>query len=107
MSGVESQQEQLPPSEDEERLEAELEFVQCLANAKYLQCEPPPAQNVYAPVAAWGRLHHPPSVSYLMGFRSRRRLALIPDLAFHYLEDKSFLKYLAYLQYWRRPEYSK
>ncbi|KAI9349489.1 mediator complex, subunit Med31, partial [Zopfochytrium polystomum] len=45
----------------------ELEFVQCLANPKYLQ------------------------------FLAQQR----------YFNDPAFLNYLKYLDYWRRPEYSK
>ena len=79
---------------DRERLTAELEFVQLLANPQYLQCEHPPTV-------------HPRPYDIL-----KTKLTLNPsppsDLAQNnYFADPAFVSYLEYLLYWKRPEYAK
>ena len=61
--------------------------MQCLANPRYINC-------------AWSAQPRP-----RLQHRSRRRAA---DLAQHQLlSDPALVAYLAYLQYWCRPEYAR
>lgn len=73
-------------SEEELRFQTELEFVQCLCNPTYLQC---------APGARFG---------FLLFFL----LTGSTDLAQgQYFDEPAFVKYLAYLLYWKQAEYAQ
>ena len=87
-------------SEDrsKQRFIVELEFVQCLANPKYLAC----TLRVW-PCVLWG-------VGGTSCIGVFTWLWVATDLAQHpkkYLHDASFLAYLDYLQYWRTPAYAR
>jgi mediator of RNA polymerase II transcription subunit 31 len=74
------------PNFPRQRFVMELEFVQCLANPIYLQ--------------------HLASSRLLSG----ARLPSIPIACLTARDppkDEAFIKYLAYLQYWKKPEYAK
>ena len=112
------------------RLIVELEFVQCLANPFYLNCELPGCaaishdkcggacvRHVAQPGAALGGW---PGATECMPQRlgdtdcklsvaaatpsSRHAAGLSQN---RYLEDPAFLNYLKYLEYWRQPQYAK
>lgn len=99
---------------DKRRFELELEFLHCLANPGYLNCEPLAAccwvlQGERAAAAAMQR--HPaktavqraPSV-YLPPAATRASTGLAQN---RYFEDDAFLQYLQYLQYWQQPGYAR
>ncbi|OXB79111.1 UNVERIFIED_CONTAM: hypothetical protein H355_005987 [Colinus virginianus] len=68
------------------RFQLELEFVQCLANPNYLNCE------------------------YLMQDPEKLLFnSLISTVLAQrgYFKDKAFVNYLKYLLYWKEPEYAK
>ncbi|MEQ2213314.1 hypothetical protein XENOCAPTIV_012841 [Xenoophorus captivus] len=74
-----------PPEEQaRNRFQSELEFVQCLANPNYLNCE----HQKNGPNDRW--LQHDDSC-----------------LQRGYLRDRPFINYLKYLLYWKEPEYAK
>ncbi|KAK4705035.1 mediator of RNA polymerase II transcription subunit 31, partial [Phenoliferia sp. Uapishka_3] len=73
------------------RFETELEFVQCLANPFYLQCEP----FFLLPTAATANAR-------LNSGRVASALAQQGLLA-----DESFLNYLNYLKYWHQPRFAR
>jgi mediator of RNA polymerase II transcription subunit 31 len=83
---------------DAVRFQLELEFVQCLANPRYVNCASPPRSPVAAVCRARVRLtrpFHPPPPT-------RADLAQNRLLA-----EPSMVAYLAYLQYWRAPAYAR
>lgn len=70
-------------AEAKQRFETELEFVQCLANVRYLHRKL--------------RLELEHQVTKLGADLAQNR----------YLEDQAFVNYLSYLQYWATPEYAR
>ena len=79
-------------TEEQQRLrfQIELEFVQCLANPNYLNC---------------GLLSSCLCVPFS---KLKTNRFLLPVLAQrNFLNDKTFVNYLKYLRYWKRPEYTK
>jgi mediator of RNA polymerase II transcription subunit 31 len=65
--------------ESRRRFLLELEFVQCLANPQYLQCN---------------FLIIPSYFNYFLVLSQH-----------HLFKDQAFLNYLNYLKYWKQPEY--
>ncbi|KAI8587611.1 SOH1-domain-containing protein [Geranomyces variabilis] len=85
----------LPQADDEpedlarKRFQLELEFVQCLANPQYLQCE-------------WTCRELRISVQGCL----LQRIFWTVLAQQHYFSDPAFLNYLAYLRYWQQPQYA-
>ncbi len=75
--------------DDTKRFEAELEFVQSLASPDYLNCA------LLCLCDCQGDIHHR-FIQQCAGLGQNK-----------YFEDASFVKFLEYLQYWKRPEYAK
>lgn len=75
------------------RFQVELEFVQCLANPNYL--------NRKLLCFACDLLLMKTDGLFCL-------FMLSPDLAQNgHFKNKSFINYINYLQYWKKPEYSK
>lgn len=76
------------PIDDEQRFQIELEFVQCLANPWYL--------------------------NRMLGERISQNKERVDSLCGcidlaqqQYFKDDAFIRYLEYLQYWKKPEYAR
>lgn len=85
MNGATSPADPCAPAPEKMRFFVELEFIQCLANPKYLHCAPHPRIALL-----------PLALIVIVGLAQSR-----------YFQDPAFLNYLKYLQYWKRPEYAK
>ena len=81
-----------------ERLTAELEFVQLLANPRYLNRKGPRATP----------LHNTAPTLFLTTPLLAPRFSDGTDLAQNnYFADPAFVNYLEYLKYWQDPRYAK
>lgn len=82
--------------DDSKRFEAELEFVQSLASPDYLNCESICLilNDICSRYTYYQSISH--ALLWVAGLGQNK-----------YFEDESFVKFLAYLQYWKRPEYAK
>lgn len=69
-------------SEEDLRFERDLEFVQSLANPRYLN-------RMYMHLQLCANKHKN------------------ADLALYYMDNPQFIEYLRYLQYWKQPEYAR
>lgn len=93
-----------------ERFALELEFVQCLANPLYLNCER--AWGGGARAAAGGRIGDRPrrtgtGAAGLPTHTPGRSLAAAGLATKQYFENPAFINYLKYLTYWKQPAYAK
>jgi len=91
-------------SRSNQRFSIELEFVQCLANPKYLlcTCDTPcfgSSSSVFCP--DW-----PLTVTMLVVFHALVT-AVLAQHPKKYFDDPAFVAYLQYLQYWKTAEYAK
>jgi mediator of RNA polymerase II transcription subunit 31 len=78
--------------DDKSRFQLEIEFVELLANPWYLQRKLACAGSLWLSQQLLNAL----------------RVVRCTDLAqARYFDDKNFLNYLEYLQYWSKPEYIK
>jgi len=89
------------PPDDRSRFLLDLEFVQCLANPHYINCERGEGGGggggrEGGRAARRGPTLDPPSPSPRPGLAQNR-----------FLDDPAFLAYLDHLAYWRRPEYAR
>lgn len=101
---------------EDARFVLELEFIQCLANPHYLNCECvgtgslPLSLSVTHAEKQWAGKQQARSnqLTRCSCPLTHWALHLCAGLAQNdYLKDKAFLNYLQYLEYWRRPEYAK
>ena len=96
--------------DDRRRFELELEFLHCLANPGYLNCER--AERRLESAAGCGSVAQKVGLPLLAScckptpspVPAPPRAGLAQN---RYLDDPAFLSYLQYLQYWLQPAYAR
>jgi hypothetical protein len=88
-------------SDEELRFQSELEFVQCLCNPVYLQCEFRDGGGGGGGDGGDGGGDGDVGCGVLTGSSGSADLA-----QGQYFDEPAFVNYLAYLLYWKRPEYA-
>lgn len=81
-----------PEEQARNRFQSELEFVQCLANPNYLNCEW--QRGGGGATSNWSQWSLPVCLCAVLAQRG-------------VLRERTFINYLKYLLYWKEPEYAK